>query len=752
MEQAFERRPWLLPLSLSLLTIVFLRPALIPPAAGQALDGADFRAVFYPLQQYIRQTVQAGDLPLWNPHEFIGHPIAGNPQVALFYPATWFMWLVGVERGLGLSLVFHTWLAAWGMARLARSFGSSYVGALLAGIIYAMSGWAAARYYAGHYTLLVVMALIPWAMVAYRSALAHGTWQSALPGIAVFGIAVLAGHPPMMVYMVILLVSLWAYYVLQSDDMPRAAWYAGRLLAIIGLGGTVLGAALLLPAAELTAVSSRSGADLAFANTFALPPAQFLGLALPGFFGNPKVGPYYYWGADFYEELNAYAGLLPLLAIALAFRWRGRDRWYFIALVALGLVLSVGIDGALLPILVRWVPGFGLFRTPGRALFFVMLGTALLTAQLVTSLQTSSLEDRREALRPALRLWIPISAVIAFVGAIFFAGWYASASHVEPMPLRAFIVSGSLAAAGVILLGVWLALWLWSDSAPRSVRWALAWTVILVTLDAWHVAIPIITVGDVTEPAIWAGAQINVPTGADARLIAPGGNENWASVTGHLNIAGYDPLPVESYRKLQEVGKTDDPTSPVSTLLGVKYLLTTKPYDKPNFELIGIAGDGIYYRRTDPFPRAWITQTVVVEPNDDAVRERLTSGKENLQETLFVDSPLDCPSSGAETAQITQYRPNDVEIRTTGAGGVLTLSDQFYPGWRATVDGAPTRIIRADTVFRAVCVPPGDHVVRFKYRPLSFFLGVLLSAVGWLTLLVVVTVRVRSQRQRRWIV
>src|SRR5947207_3170922 len=130
MEQAFERRPWLLPLALALLTIVFLRPVVIPPAPGQVLDGGDLDGVFYPLQQYIRQTVQSGELPLWNPHQFIGHPIAGNPQTALFYPATWFVWLVGVERGINLVLVFHTWLAACGMARLAGSLGSSYDGVL----------------------------------------------------------------------------------------------------------------------------------------------------------------------------------------------------------------------------------------------------------------------------------------------------------------------------------------------------------------------------------------------------------------------------------------------------------------------------------------------------------------------------------------------------------------------------------------------------------------------------------------------
>jgi hypothetical protein len=658
------------------------------------------------------------------------------------------MWLIGVQRGMNLALVFHTWLAAWGMARLARSFGSSHTGSLLSGVIYAMSGWAGAHYSAGHYNLLIVFAWIPWLMVAYRHALARGTWRSTLPGMAALGAALLAGYPPLLIYAGFCLAWQWLYHAAQSDNVIRAGWQAGRLLAIMVIGGAILGAALLIPTAELTSLSSRGGGDLAFANSFALPPAQLITLALPGFFGNPKVGPYYYWGADFYEELTAYAGLLPLLAIPLAFCWRQRDRWYWIGLVALGSVLSVGADGALMPILVRWIPGFGAFRAPGRGLLLVMIGMAGLTASLVTALQASQPEERREALRPMLRLWLPAATIIAFAGAIFFAGWYSSASHVEPMPLRAFIVAGTLASAGVILIGVWLALWLWTQDDPRLIRNALLMTCIVVVLDAWHVATPIITVSQVREDPVWSGARINVPVGADTRVIAPLGFENLASVTGHLNVTGYDPLPIETYRKLREVGDPADPLTPVSTLLGVKYLFTTKPTDKPGqLKLIGVADGGIYYQRTDPFPRAWVAQTVVVEPNDDAVRQRIGSGKENLSQTIFLDHALDCPSAGG-TASITDYRPNDVTIRTSGRGGVLTLSDQFYPGWLASVDGQPAEIVRADTVFRAVCVPSGDHVVRFEYRPVSFFVGLAVSGIGWLALLAAAVIAAIRLRRR----
>jgi len=114
----------------------------------------------------------------------------------------------------------------------------------------------------------------------------------------------------------------------------------------------------------------------------------------------------------------------------------------------------------------------------------------------------------------------------------------------------------------------------------------------------------------------------------------------------------------------------------------------------------------------------------------------IASGKEDLQANVYLDRPFACSSSGAGTATITEYKADSVAIKTSGGGGILTLSDQYYPGWQATVDGQPTDIMRADTVFRAVCVPAGDHVVRFDYRPTSLLIGVLLSALGWLLMAV----------------
>jgi hypothetical protein len=64
------------------------------------------------------------------------------------------------------------------------------------------------------------------------------------------------------------------------------------------------------------------------------------------------------------------------------------------------------------------------------------------------------------------------------------------------------------------------------------------------------------------------------------------------------------------------------------------------------------------------------------------------------------------------------------------AGGFLVLTDPYYPGWQAFVDGQETPILRADYLFRAVALPPGAHDVHFTFTPRSLETGVTLSLAG----------------------
>jgi len=112
----------------------------------------------------------------------------------------------------------------------------------------------------------------------------------------------------------------------------------GAQLVSIGVGAVGLGMVALLPTARLITFSPRADATLAMLNEFALPPVQLLTLVLPYLFGHPKLQPLGYWGMPTFEEMFAYVGVLPLVALALtpALAKRGAKVGYWVAWVIVG--------------------------------------------------------------------------------------------------------------------------------------------------------------------------------------------------------------------------------------------------------------------------------------------------------------------------------------------------------------------------------------------------------------------------------
>ncbi|MCZ7547491.1 MAG: hypothetical protein M5R40_30020 [Anaerolineae bacterium] len=112
MEDTLQRRPWLTPALLALLSLLFFGGVLWTP--GQVIAAPDIEALFYPWLTFARDAIRQGVFPYWDVNQFSGYPFFANIQVALFYPPTWLCLVLPISAGLAVNLALHVWLGGWG--------------------------------------------------------------------------------------------------------------------------------------------------------------------------------------------------------------------------------------------------------------------------------------------------------------------------------------------------------------------------------------------------------------------------------------------------------------------------------------------------------------------------------------------------------------------------------------------------------------------------------------------------------------
>jgi hypothetical protein len=152
-----------------------------------------------------------------------------------------------------------------------------------------------------------------------------------------------------------------------------------------------------------------------------------------------------------------------------------------------------------------------------------------------------------------------------------------------------------------------------------------------------------------------------------------------------------------------------------------------------------------------PTARAWFSEGICWHTTELALSEALVNDSwQPLRQAHIVgdggcpDVAPDAPIWG-EVIDLQDHGNSVVVTVDTQTGGLLVLADTDYPGWTATVDGEPTRILRANQTFRAVEVPAGAKQVEFDYRPGWILPGALVSIMALLVMLLLF----RSQNPNR---
>jgi hypothetical protein len=176
--------------------------------------------------------------------------------------------------------------------------------------------------------------------------------------------------------------------------------------------------------------------------------------------------------------------------------------------------------------------------------------------------------------------------------------------------------------------------------------------------------------------------------------------------------------------------------SPLWRLLGAR-LVATELDARPDGWRVVHEGPGFrIIADPEPLPRAFLAGSAywIHEDPSRLVRTPARTAVA-LERREAVDLPG--PALGTGEAVIERLLPDEVVVRVSGDGhGWLVLLDQHLPGWHAFIGERPVAIEKAFVCFRAVAVPPGEHVVRFRYLPDSFVTGCWVSLSAALAMLV----------------
>jgi hypothetical protein len=186
--------------------------------------------------------------------------------------------------------------------------------------------------------------------------------------------------------------------------------------------------------------------------------------------------------------------------------------------------------------------------------------------------------------------------------------------------------------------------------------------------------------------------------------------------------------------------------SPLLDLYNVKYVVTSEPLenidpgvDLSKFELVRQDYYAVYLNKK-VLPRAFVAPCLITFPDDDSVAEALNSTYFDPWKHVLLSNP-GAPEPSAwwinpcvpieEVPNILEYTPTKItRSLSSPREGYLVISDNYYPGWTAFVDGNPSEVMRADLTFRSIKITSGTHTVIVFYDPKVFRLGFSLTIIS----------------------
>ncbi len=699
----------------------------------------DLMTSFYPFHALAARAAQEeGTLPLWNPYVLSGAPFLANSQSALFYPFNARYYFLPVHIAWVSVLLIRMFLAASFMALFVRSIGVSQTGALFSGIVFSFCGFITAWQGQALGDASIWLPIICYSVV--RLSRDPSPFSIALAGF-VFAMPVLAGHPETAAHSTLvgsaLALTLWA---LPTKDAPPFKFKFPVSFAAAGFLALGLASVQMIPTLEWL---GQMGDQFKGAWP-ALPLHQAQGIFSRDVSSSPNSG------GIFVPEGMAYLGMLTLLAASLGLLHKARR---YVAFLALLTVVAIAIAYSVEPL--RWVvTQIPMFRSlkNGRFIFVASFGVAALAGlgiSMLEELPVANDRTRRYA-------WLLLSGTLAVV--LFSISRLQLATASDPAFAGSPSFSAVLACLGVIPIA-------WKLAARSRAR---MFPLVICGLAALELAtfsygfVGFFEPGEIfpaaplfeflnknADPRQFRVAQVGTPYSANAGMMY-----RFASADGYDIALERTKLFTADFSQEREDGiflvadKIVQVEDRRLDMLNIKYFVVDRA--APEFQQLSARpnrfrsafddGHVVAFENLRVLPRAFLVPASGIEllPAKDSQFERLKDPAfDPLRNGILssgnrfrnAESPLAGPRQMPVVIEPSGINEQAFRIEAS-TDALLVISQIFYPGWTATVDGQEVPVEDVNYALSGILVPAGGHDVRLKFEPRSFRAGLAVTILS----------------------
>ncbi len=499
-----------------------------------------------------------------------------------------------------------------------------------------------------------------------------------------------------------------------------------------------------------------------------------------------------YWGEQPGTSGPVYVGAFVMMLFILGlFIVKGPVKWALLAATILSILLSWGRNFmGLTDFFIDYVPMYAKFRTVASILVI-----AEFTIPLLAMLALKKLFDEPEQMKPRMKyvgisflLTGGIAMLFSLMPSLFFDSFISSselraiqtlpADYIQPLIANltemreAVFTADSLRSFYIILVGTGILLAVAYGKLKKE--YAVGIILVLCLVDLWTVNKRYLNdemfVPKEEREAPQAKTQTDElilrDTALDYRVLNLASNtfnENETSFY-HKSIGGYHAAKLRRYQEMietyinpemqrlfsavSEAGGdmtkvNGDSICPVLNMLNTKYFI---------FPLQG--GQTVPIQNPYVYGNAWFVDQITYV--DNANKEIETVGKIDLRHQAVADVKFKTQlgeaavQDTASIVQITSYEPNRLTYDVnSGKGGVLVFSENYYPGWTATVDGQPVEIGRVNYILRAIHIQPGQHQVELAFFPKSVNMTETIAYIAFVLLLLVLVYVIFNQIKQK---